>query len=78
MSADYIKKIKKLIADKAGQEPSEIENETYIQDDLNLGEMELMDILEELEESLHVDLVEQKDSIETVGDLIEMVEEQID
>jgi acyl carrier protein len=75
---DYIKKIKKLIADKAGQEPSEIENEMYIQDDLNLGDMELVDILEELEESLHIDLVEQKDEIETVADLIELVEEQVD
>ena len=78
MTADYVKKIKKLIADKAGQEPSEIENDTYFQDDLNIGEMELMDILEELEELLHVDLVEHKDEIETVGNLIEQVEEQIE
>lgn len=78
MTTDYVKKIKKLIADKAGQEPSEIENETYFQDDLNIGEMELMDILEELEESLQVDLVEHKNEIETVGELIELVEEQIE
>jgi acyl carrier protein len=78
MTIDYVKKIKKLIADKAGQEPSEIENEMFIQDDLNLGDMELMDILEELEEALHVDLVESKDEIETVNDLIELVEEQVE
>ena len=78
MSIDYIKKIKKLIADKSGHELSEIHEESYFEDDLNLGEMDLMDILEELEESLHVELVEQKDEIETVGDLIEMVAEQVE
>ena len=78
MTTDYVKKIKKLIADKTGQEPSEIENEMYFQDDLNIGEMELIDILEELEESLQVDLIEHKNEIETVGELIELVEEQIE
>ncbi len=40
--------------------------------------MELIDILEELEESLQVDLIEHKNEIETVGELIELIEEQID
>lgn len=78
MSNDYVKKIKKLIADKAGVELSDVRDESYFEDDLNLGSMDLVDILEELEDALHVELIEEKENISTVGELIELVEEQIE
>lgn len=75
---DYVKKIKTLIADKAGLEISEVTPDQYFEDDLNLGEMEVRDILEELEEALDIELIEEKDNIETVNDLIELVREQVE
>jgi acyl carrier protein len=78
MNVDYESKIKKIIADKAGVEPSEIHEESYFEDDLNLGDMELVDIIEELEEEFHIDLADEKKDIETVGDLIEAIAELVE
>lgn len=75
---DYTKKIKKLIADKAGVETSEINPSDYFEDDLNIGEMELMEILEDLEEAFHIELLDLRDEIETVQELIEAVSEQVE
>ena len=75
--SDYYPKVKKIIADKTGLETSEITAESYFEDDLNVGEMELMEILEELEETFHVDLIEDSDSFITVQDVVDALEEHI-
>ena len=75
--SDYLGKIKKVITEKAGLESSEISSESYIGDDLNIGDMELLEILEELEETFHVELIERSDSFETVQDIIDLLEEKI-
>ncbi|MFZ2664001.1 MAG: phosphopantetheine-binding protein [Patescibacteria group bacterium] len=75
--SDYYPKVKKVIAEKTGLEPSEISTESYFEDDLNVGEMELMEILEELEETFHVDLIEDSDSFVTVQDVVDALEEHI-
>jgi acyl carrier protein len=75
--SDYYPKVKKIIADKTGLETSEISAESYFEDDLNVGEMELMEILEELEETFHVDLIEDSDSFVTVQDVVDALEEHI-
>lgn len=78
MVTDYVKKIKRIIAEKTGHEIDEIDEGMYFEDDLNLGEMELVDILSEIEDIFHVELLDRKDEIETVGDLIDMVYEQVE
>jgi acyl carrier protein len=75
--SDYYPKVKKVIAEKTGLEPSEISTESYFEDDLNVGEMELMEILEDLEETFHVDLIEDSDSFVTVQDVVDALEEHI-
>lgn len=75
---DYFSKIKKLLAEKTGLEPSEISEDSYFEDDLNIGEMELIEILSELEESLHVNLVEDIDNFATVQDVVDALEEHIE
>jgi len=75
--ADYLGKIKKVITEKTGLESSEISAESFIEDDLNIGEMELLEILEELEEIFHMELIENSDSFETIQDIIDMLEEKI-
>ena len=75
--ADYLGKIKKVITEKTGLESSEINSESFIEDDLNIGDMELLEILEELEEIYHVEMIEKSDNFETVQDMIDLLEEKI-
>lgn len=78
MSSDYLNKIKKVIEEKAGVSPSEIHENSFFEDDLNVGEMELLEILSELEEIYKVDLVSEQDDVSTVQDIIDLISEQID
>ncbi|MBW6441762.1 hypothetical protein K0B04_02520 [Patescibacteria group bacterium] len=75
--AEYLRKIKKVITEKTGLESSEISPESFIEDDLNIGDMELLEILEELEEVFHMELIEHSDNFETIQDIIDMLEESI-
>jgi len=78
MSAEYFKDIRKIIEEKTGLEPSEITPESYFEDDLNIGEMELIEILNELEEKYHTDLTEERENIETVQDLVDILSELVE
>jgi acyl carrier protein len=78
MNNNYLQRIKKIIEHKNGIDPTEITPESYFEDDLNIGEMELIDILTELEDEYHVDLIDAKDDIESVGDLLELLSEKLD
>jgi len=75
---NYLNKVKKIIEDKTGLDPSEISLESYFEEDLNISAMELLEILEEIEELFNLDLTSEKENIETVGDLIELLEEHLD
>lgn len=78
MSTNYKKEVINLIADKTGIEIEEISEASFIEDDLNIGEFELIEILEELEEKFDVELVDMKDDFETVGDILDQLSEKID
>lgn len=78
MSTDYKKKVIELIAEKAGMDPEEIDIEAFFEDDLNIGHLELIDILEGLEEIFHIELMVYKDDLETVQDLLDQVAEQVE
>lgn len=75
--ANYFSKIKQLVADKTGMDPDEITEECYFEEDLNLGEMEVIEILSELEELYHVNLVEDIESFSTIQDVVDALEEHI-
>jgi acyl carrier protein len=75
---NYLQRIKKIIEHKNGIDPAEVTPESYFEDDLNIGEMELIDILTELEDEYHVDLIDAKGDIESVGDLLELLSEKLD
>ena len=74
----YFKKIKDVVSDKVGIDAHEIKMDSFIEDDLNIGELELHDILQELEEYYNVDLIEDRNEIETVQDLVDLLSEKID
>jgi|GEM_PF-632734 acyl carrier protein len=77
-NTNYKDRVKQLIAHKAGMEPKEILEDMFFGDDLNLGELELQEILEELEDMFTVDLVSGQGDIESVKDLFDALEEKLD
>lgn len=74
----HTKEIINFIADRAGVESEDITPDSYIEDDLNIGELELIEILEELEEKYDVELMEFKDDFDTISDILEQINEKID
>jgi acyl carrier protein len=78
MTSDYQKKVKDVIAAKAGVDLDEIEPESYFEDDLNLSHLELVEILVELEEIFQIELMDSKEEIETVQELLDLVGEQVE
>lgn len=74
--SDYIKKVKQVIEKHTGLERSEILESSFFEDDLNIGELEMVDILSELEEEFQIELMDNKDNFETVQDLAEAIAEQ--
>lgn len=71
-------KVKQLIAQKAGVEPEEVQDDMFFEDDLNLGDMELTEILEELEDDLKLDLLDEQEGLASVKDLLDLLEERLD
>lgn len=76
---DYLVQIAKIIANKTGVDPEDIKEESYLEDDLNIGEMELVDIIGALEEEYAVEFTEvEKEKVESIMDLIELVVEKVE
>ena len=78
MCSEYLTKTKKVIEEKTGVSPSDIHETSFFEDDLNIGEMELLEILSELEEMYRVDLVSEQENIATVQDILDLLSEKID
>ena len=68
-----------MIIEKTGAEPDEVTEESYFEDDLNIAELELHEIIASLEEEYEIELDEdEKDSIESVMDLVELVVDKVE
>lgn len=79
MIQNYEEKIKELISNKSGIDIEDIHNGDYFDDDLNLAELEVIEIIEEVEELFEIEgLIEKKEDIETVGDLIDFASDKIE
>ena len=61
-----------------GLEVDEIHDESYFEDDLNIGHIELHEILTEIEEKLDVDLSVDEGGLETFGDLATALNEKLE
>lgn len=78
MENKYLNLVKEHISNKIGHEKDEITSGSYFQDDLNIGEIELMEIIQDIEEELDIDLTEESGEIETVAELVHLVEEKVE
>lgn len=76
---EYLKEIKQLISEKTGMELDEITEDSYFEDDLNMGQMDLVDLLTDLEEIYQTEgLIEEKEELETVQDLVDLLIEKVE
>lgn len=77
-NSNHKEKVKQIIAHKAGMEPKEILDDMFFGDDLNLGELDLIEILEELEDLFKIELIDGQSEIESVKDLFDALEEKLE
>jgi len=75
---DYTKGLMQIIIEKTGVDESDISPEAYFEEDLNISELELIEILTELEEKYQVDLLEERENLETVQDLADLLTELVE
>jgi acyl carrier protein len=75
---NYFEKIRDLVVEKTGMDPAEINEDSFFEDDLNISELELLEILSELEEDLQIEIIPEKEDIESVGDLIDIISEKLE
>ena len=78
MNDDYRQKIIEMLAKKLGIEVEEITPESYFEDDLNLGELELLELITDIEDDYSIDLSEEKETLETVLDLLNAVTDKLE
>ena len=75
--ASIIKKIKEILAENFGIDPSEVTEHAYFEEDLNVGEYEMVELLSELEEEYQIEFeAEDKEDLTTVGDLVSVVKDK--
>jgi acyl carrier protein len=74
----YFETIKAFIVAKFGIDAAEIHQDSFFEDDLNLSEVDLSEILLELEEVYKTDLMEEKENIESIEDLLDILTEKLD
>ena len=76
---DYLEKVKEILADRAGVDPDEVTDDSYFFDDLNIGKIELMEVITELEDEFEISIDdEEKDEVESVGDLVGLLIEHLE
>ena len=75
----YLNRVIAIIIEKTGIDPEDIGESSYFEDDLNIGEMELHEILGAVEEEYKIELEdEEKENITSIMDLVELLVEKVE
>ncbi|MDP2720386.1 MAG: acyl carrier protein [bacterium] len=79
MTAEEIfKKLKKLISAELGVVEAEISEESHLQEDLNADPLSIADLIIKLEKEFGITInQEQSPKLQTVGDILNLIEDQI-
>lgn len=72
-------RIRELIADKLGVDPEDIAMETSFTDDLEADSITLFELVMAIEEEFEIEIDDESiEQINTVGDIVNYLEESID
>ncbi len=75
----YLNKVMSVIIERTGVDPEDISESSYFEDDLNISELELIEVLAALEEEYKIEFEEEeKEELESVMDLVELLIEKLD
>jgi acyl carrier protein len=75
----YLNRIIALIVEKTGVDPEEVSDASYFEDDLNISELELQEILASIEEEYQVEFEDdEKEKLESIMDLVELLVEKLE
>ncbi len=75
----YIHRIIAIIIEKTGADPEDIKESSYLEDDLNIGEIELVEIISAIEDEYKIEFDDnKKENITSVIDLVEIVMEKLE
>lgn len=69
-------KVKEIIVDQTGEDEAKVTLEANIKDDLNADSLDIFEVINELEDEFDIK-IETEDGIQTVGDLVAFVEQQL-
>ena len=75
---NYLQQIKQIISHKTGTDVQEIGEDTYLEEDLNIGEIELLEIITDIEDALDIEVTADTEDIKTVGDLASHVADKLE
>nr|WP_300095438.1 acyl carrier protein [Sedimentibacter sp.] len=76
---DVFERIKELIADKLGVDPEDITMETSFTDDLEADSITLFELVMAIEDEFDIEIDDESiEQINTVGDIVNYLEESID
>ena len=76
---DHLEDIKKLISDQFGIPQEDIEEDSYLEADLNIAELDLEDLIETIQDKYQIQIPAQKVStFKKVSDIISYLFENID
>ncbi len=67
-------KIQEIIAEQLGRDVSEIQMDTNVEKDLEADSLDLFQIISDIEDEFEVS-IEDTDGIQTVGDVVKLVED---
>lgn len=74
--SEVFDKVKEIIVDQTGEDEAKVTLEANIKDDLNADSLDIFEVINELEDEFDIK-IETEDGIQTVGDLIAFVEQQL-
>lgn len=74
--SEVFDKVKEIIVDQIGEDEAKVTLEANIKDDLNADSLDIFEVINELEDEFDIK-IETEDGIQTVGDLVAFVEQQL-
>ncbi|KJY60407.1 Acyl carrier protein [Bombilactobacillus mellifer] len=74
--SEVFDKVKEIIVDQTGEDEAKVTLEANIKDDLNADSLDIFEVINELEDEFDIK-IETEDGIQTVGDLVAFVEQQL-
>lgn len=74
--SEIFDKVKEIIVDQTGEDEAKVTLEANIKDDLNADSLDIFEVINELEDEFDIK-IETEDGIQTVGDLVAFVEQQL-